>query len=84
MSSQNRFYKMLSERNSDYLHLKLKSTDGLKSNRYGEIVDYGCSMCKLNDTENILHFFGLCPILITFRRQVFKKADYQKRKLWLF
>lgn len=33
-----------------------------------------CSLCNLNDTEDILHFIAKCPILLELRFKYFKKA----------
>jgi len=46
---------------------------GLNANPFTRVFSNICSVCNLQDPENVSHFLGMCPIYNSIRMQIFRK-----------
>lgn len=64
--------------------LIIKARDGLfdlKSSSFKGNSDAICSICKMNEIENTIHFIGTCPIYNEFRTVHFGKNNLNESEV---
>jgi len=53
----------------------------LNGNRFGNADSRLCSMCNMQEEENVYHFIGTCPILREIRMQTFGKRNLSEQEV---